>query len=545
MHSSKSQYLIGRPHIVLILSLLCIYSTWPNQISSVATLMVEICDNAEDDDGDGLVDLNDADCICMVIEPTSLIPNPSFEDMNCCPGTRSQLDCAEVWIQASEPTTDYINTCGWLGWDNFPAPFPFPDGEGIMGFRDGRVIQDTPEKNWKEYAGACLLGPLKAGTPYRFEFHVGFVDQTSSPLINISFFGTSDCMNLPFGVGDDAFGCPTNGPGWVRLGSRRVAGGSGTWVKTTIDVNPLNDITAIAIGPDCPGTSSSVSTYYFFDNLVLADLRSFEFQIKEIGHSCAEDFLLEVPEEPQVTYQWYKDGIALLAEKSPQLTQMYGEGDYQVRILGDESCHLTKSYTHMIPVISESFKLTICEDDVYNFGPNALNASGTYVDTFKTADNCDSIVQLNLKVLGPQSDFTSAKIFEGETYTIGNYRFQNAGSHLALLESKLGCDSLVNLELDYYNVYFPNIFSPNGDGQNDRFNVYGNDDLIEIKDLVVFDRWGKTVYKSTDLYENDNKGWDGRNSGNLVELGIYTFLCKVFMDDGKERQFSGTVMLVR
>ena len=51
----------------------------------------EICDNGIDDDQDGLIDLNDDDCACTVIEPVSVIPNPSFEDMNCCPTERSQL----------------------------------------------------------------------------------------------------------------------------------------------------------------------------------------------------------------------------------------------------------------------------------------------------------------------------------------------------------------------------------------------------------------------------------------------------------------------
>ncbi len=161
-------------------------------------VMVEICDNGFDDDGDNLIDLNDPDCECMQNQPESLIPNPSFEDQNCCPSGRSQLSCAVDWVQASEPTTDYIHTCGWLGWDNIALPVPFPDGDGVIGFRDGRNIQGVSERNWKEYLGACLILPLKAGIEYTFEFHVGFVDTQVSPAINITFFGTEDCEFLPF-----------------------------------------------------------------------------------------------------------------------------------------------------------------------------------------------------------------------------------------------------------------------------------------------------------------------------------------------------------
>jgi hypothetical protein len=50
---------------------------------------VEICDNGIDDNGNGLIDLNDPFCTCSGIsfsgDLTELIPNPSFEEMDCCP----------------------------------------------------------------------------------------------------------------------------------------------------------------------------------------------------------------------------------------------------------------------------------------------------------------------------------------------------------------------------------------------------------------------------------------------------------------------------
>ena len=226
----------------------------------------EICDNGLDDDQDGLVDLNDPDCECPVVEPVSLIPNPSFEDKTCCPNDRSQLECAETWIQASEPTTDYLHTCGWMGWDGLPVPMPFPDGQAVVGFRDGRARMGEPDPEWKEYVGACLLAPMRVGVSYRFEFWVGFTNGVNSPSINIHLFGTGDCMNLPFGVGDSDFGCPTNGPGWTKMGSRSVSG-TNRWVKTSIDVTPTQDIYAITIGPGCPNRPREDSLYYFLDNL--------------------------------------------------------------------------------------------------------------------------------------------------------------------------------------------------------------------------------------------------------------------------------------
>ena len=67
---------------------------------------VEICDNQIDDDNDSLIDLNDEDCFFQMATSTSLISNPSFEELDCCPDDKSELFCATDWSQASSPTSD-------------------------------------------------------------------------------------------------------------------------------------------------------------------------------------------------------------------------------------------------------------------------------------------------------------------------------------------------------------------------------------------------------------------------------------------------------
>lgn len=512
-----------------------------NPISSSNHFVVaEICDNAIDDDNDGLIDLNDPDCECKLVEPVSLIPNPSFEEMNCCPSAPSQLNCAKVWIQASEPTTDFIHMCDFMGWDDFPPPLPFPDGDGIMGFRDGRVRNDVAnaEYNWKEYAGACLLGPLLADTPYVFEFYVGFVDRFKSPPINITFFGTGDCANLPFGVGDPEFGCPTNGPDWVRLGSTTVSGGTGKkWVKTNVEFTPKENIAAIAIGPDCPVVASPISIYYFFDNLTLVDLTTFQFKITSQSHPCAENFTLKAPLQHGTSYQWYKDGVALVGETSTQLSQMHGDGNYQVRLIRNGSCLLSGIYTFQLPVISNEVSQTICVGDAFDFGVNQLTESGQYTDTFKTVNNCDSIVHLSLDVLGIEADSVQGKIFRGETYHIGNSHYQEEGDYEVHLLSSHGCDSLVFLQLSFYEVFIPNIFSPNDDGINDLFIISGKDNLIDQTTIVIYDRWGNQLWNGPE--------WNGTCNGKEVHTGTYIYQATLKMSDGIERIFSGSVTLVR
>ena len=330
----------------------------------------EICDNAIDDDGDGLIDLNDRDCDCPIVEPISLIPNPSFEDRTCCPSGRAQMNCADDWIQASAPTTDYIHMCGWKGWENLPVPLPIPEGQGCVGFRNGRFGGNGTNANWKEYAGACLLSPLKANVSYKFQFYIGFTHSRNSPPTNVTFYGSTSCNNLPFGNGDDRFGCPTNGPGWEKLGEVYVRGAN-QWILTEINVTPDKDIHAMAIGPDCILVNGTTDIYYFFDNLVLAEEAAFAFEIDltdQAGGVCADDISLEVPFADSLTYQWYKDGIALVGEDKARMSQIYGDGDYQVKLVSPNiGCRITGEYEYRRPQPVFEQSVTICEGESFSF----------------------------------------------------------------------------------------------------------------------------------------------------------------------------------
>ena len=521
---------------MLRIKALCIIIFFP----FLAIGQVEICNNGIDDDNDQLIDLNDDDCDCMLIEPVSLIPNPSFEETNCCPSDRSQLDCATDWIQASEPTTDFIHNCGWLGWDDFPPPLPFPDGNGIMGFRDGRVRRNSGDADpqWKEYAGACLISPLIANTTYRFQFDVGFITSTISPPINISFFGTADCINLPFGVGNDDFGCPSNGSNWVKLGDVFVNGSTGNrWINTFLEVTPTFNINAIAIGPDCAPVPSAVSTYYYFDNLLLADFESFVLQISETGHPCSPDFSLSIPFNSNYDYQWYKDGVALINESSADLSMNYGEGSYQVRIEDGISCRVSAAYIYEVPKILAPLMISICEGDSYSFGSLNLSEEGAYIDTFKNSNNCDSIVNLDLSVIGSQYDTLEATILRGETLQVETFSFSNEGEFPITLTSTSGCDSLVLVNINYFDIFFPNVFSPNFDGINDIFLPTAPNERIVSVDMKIFDRWGNFLHQGPE--------WNGRSNDEKVNTGVYVYIAEITFNDGLMKVFSGSVSVIK
>lgn len=496
---------------------------------------IEVCDNGIDDDNDGLIDFNDDDCTCDIVSSVSLITNPSFEELDCCPSDKSQLNCATGWEQASAPTTDLAHLCDWAGVDDYPPPLPFPDGEAVLGFRDGRLSSSDPlDAFWKEYAGACLKSPMLADTLYRFEFDLGFVDAEISPPINVTLFGTSSCDNLPFGVGDVAFGCPTNSPEWKRLGDVRVDGGSGdTWVKAFIDVVPDEDILAIAIGPDCDPVPSDNVIYYYFDNFRLVDLASFDLQITERLHPCNPNFTLSIPENTDFEYQWYLSGVALSGETAPQLSQNYEAGAYQVRILSGISCRISATYNYAIPVYNGADTIAICEGESYTFGDQVLTTSGSYQHTFMTDDACDSIVELELEVIGQTYDTIEKTIAPGEVFEIGDNSYTDEGEYTLSVPSALMCDSLLLLKLSHYQVYIPNVFSPNADGLTDGFQPQGALSEVTSYDMKIFDRWGNLIFQG--------EVWDGSD----YPTDIYVYIIEVKFVNGKTSPYYGSLTLLR
>jgi gliding motility-associated-like protein len=84
-------------------------------------------------------------------------------------------------------------------------------------------------------------------------------------------------------------------------------------------------------------------------------------------------------------------------------------------------------------------------------------------------------------------------------------------------------------------LFVPNIFSPNGDGNNDVLYAYST--LIRELDFSIYNRWGEEVFHSNSL----QKGWDGKNA----ETGVYVWQVKATLVTEKHIERSGNVSLVR
>lgn len=87
------------------------------------------------------------------------------------------------------------------------------------------------------------------------------------------------------------------------------------------------------------------------------------------------------------------------------------------------------------------------------------------------------------------------------------------------------------------NLVVPNLFTPNGDGVNDAFEIRGLD-LFQENELVIINRWGNEVYKATN-YKND---WTGTG----LNEGTYYYLLRVRENSAVAwKTFKGYITLIR
>ncbi|MCB9285014.1 MAG: choice-of-anchor L domain-containing protein [Lewinellaceae bacterium] len=96
-------------------------------------------------------------------------------------------------------------------------------------------------------------------------------------------------------------------------------------------------------------------------------------------------------------------------------------------------------------------------------------------------------------------------------------------------------------------VYIPNIFSPNGDGENDIFYIFAKPEGIrEIKSFLVFSRWGETVFEYYHFQPNNPAyGWDGSHRGLPMNPAVFAWFAEIEFIDGRTEIFEGDVTLVR
>ncbi len=115
------------------------------------------------------------------------------------------------------------------------------------------------------------------------------------------------------------------------------------------------------------------------------------------------------------------------------------------------------------------------------------------------------------------------------------------------VEDDRGCTATAEITVivkQQFAVYAPNVFSPNGDGFNDYFSIYGGEELALINQLNIYNRWGNLVYTQKDV-SFGSQSWDGSFEGLALPEGVYLFQAAITGTNGRTEALSGEITLIR
>lgn len=110
-------------------------------------------------------------------------------------------------------------------------------------------------------------------------------------------------------------------------------------------------------------------------------------------------------------------------------------------------------------------------------------------------------------------------VYSQDSLTMSQYSFvaDHVGIYTITFTDQCGATASTTLRTEICETLVPTIFTPNGDGKNDRFEIKGIQGYRGSR-VQIFDRWGKLVLDDED-YKND---WDGNGLPDGTFYYIFT-----------------------
>jgi gliding motility-associated-like protein len=327
---------------------------------------------------------------------------------------------------------------------------------------------------------------------------------------------------------------PVCAPGSVDLTTPAIVAGSGTGITYQYYTDAA--ATAVLANPSLvttPGTYYIVGTYTTSGiasdpvpvtvTIIQAQQVKALFNYNSYCINQPVQFNNTSAVSGQVTYSWSDNTGNSSTATSPEFTYV-SPGNISVKLrIQSVSCPLVSdSLTLVIPVEQPTPairmpKLTVGLGEQMELRARSFGA--TY--TWTPATGLSNTAVFNPRVSIPQEQ---------------EYRVS--------IKTQSGCTTVDTLLVQVFDkrIYVPRVFTPNGDGVNDKLyvNVIGTN-LRQLTSFRIYNRNSKLVFETTDA----TIGWDGRVNGVLQPMDTYVWAAEARDSNGALVVKSGNVTLLR
>lgn len=176
--------------------------------------------------------------------------------------------------------------------------------------------------------------------------------------------------------------------------------------------------------------------------------------------------------------------------------------------------------------------------DIKSIAATLTSSSGTAIggSNFTLTTNADVDYEI--------SSWAPAAHFPDQTAKTQSTALKDSSTTFTIIAvSEDGCKDTasvrVNLAGNVKDLFIPNAFTPNRDGKNDVFKVYGT--TVTGAEIRIYTQWGALIYETND----NTKGWDGTSKGVPQPVGPYIYVVKVRTNDQDTFLKKGTINLIR
>lgn len=201
---------------------------------------------------------------------------------------------------------------------------------------------------------------------------------------------------------------------------------------------------------------------------------------------------------------------------------------YYLTAINDSGCTYTDSVNVGVSILNDSVIIASSLDDSVLLGfsttisviPNSgFNYSWTPASDFDTPNESTSLVTPT----------------QTTTYTV------NVTDPINTSCSYSDIVKLVSYEINCGepDIFIPNAFSPNLDGENDQYLISGK--VIETIELKIYNRWGEMVFETTD----PTQAWDGKFNDKFVDPVVFMYHLNVTCIDQRKFQKKGNITVIR